>query len=75
MRTCCCKDAYAALQALNSHWLDYGESGLVLAAASLLGAFTNSPLLRRGSSAYAWSLPGIAMRAALYNRAIAAATG
>ena len=36
---------------LDSHWLGFGASGLVLAAASLLGAFTNSRLLRRGSSA------------------------
>ncbi|MBL3554154.1 MFS transporter [Rhodovulum sulfidophilum] len=30
-------------------WLEFGESGLVLAAASLLGAWANSLLLRRGT--------------------------
>jgi len=32
-----------------NRWLEFGESGLVLAAASLLGACANSLLLRRGS--------------------------
>ncbi|WP_321503699.1 MFS transporter [Breoghania sp.] len=36
---------------LETRWLDFGESGLALAAASLVGAFTNSLLLRRGRSA------------------------
>lgn len=37
---------------LDRHRLGFGESGLVLAAASLLfGAFTNSLLLRQGSNA------------------------
>ncbi|MBL3575537.1 MFS transporter [Rhodovulum sulfidophilum] len=34
---------------LEDRWLEFGESGLVLAAASLLGACANSLLLRRGS--------------------------
>lgn len=36
---------------LETRWLEFGESGLVLAAASLLGAFANSLLLRRGRNA------------------------
>lgn len=36
---------------LQTRWLDFGESGLVLAAASLIGACTNSLLLRRGRGA------------------------
>ncbi|MBL3611225.1 MFS transporter [Rhodovulum sulfidophilum] len=32
-----------------NRWLEFGESGLVLAAASLLGACANSLLLRRGT--------------------------
>ncbi|BAQ69157.1 major facilitator protein [Rhodovulum sulfidophilum] len=34
---------------LETPWLEFGESGLVLAAASLLGAWANSLLLRRGT--------------------------
>ncbi|TQS70348.1 multidrug effflux MFS transporter [Rhodobacteraceae bacterium] len=36
---------------LEDPWLEFGESGLVLAAASLLGAIANSRLLRRGTPA------------------------
>ncbi|ARC89332.1 MFS transporter [Rhodovulum sp. MB263] len=35
---------------LENRWLEFGQSGLVLAAASLLGAYANSRLLRRGKS-------------------------
>ena len=35
---------------LQNNWLDFGDSGLVLAAASLLGAWTNARLLRYGKS-------------------------
>ena len=48
---------------LDSHWLGFGESGLVLAAASLLGAFTNSLLLRRGSSARQLIILGVLLLA------------
>lgn len=36
---------------LESHWLDFGKSGLVLAMASLFGAFINSFLLRQNRRA------------------------
>lgn len=36
---------------LETRWFAFGQSGLVLAAASLLGAFINSVLLQRGARA------------------------
>jgi MFS family permease len=38
-------------EGLKTRWFEFGESGLVLAAASLAGALANSALLRRGWSA------------------------
>ena len=49
---------------LQVHWLDFGESGFILAAASLVGAWTNACLLRRGKSSRNLARLGVLLLAA-----------
>lgn len=48
---------------LQDHWLDFGESGIVLAAASLLGAWANTRLLRHGKNPRSLSGVGVLLMA------------